>query len=82
MDGLSLVAQTSRSTTAAGGGTGADAVKTYNKSSFFDEISCDVLDRAAGTYLEVQYRGGVQWTRMTRKENGEIARSAFARGQF
>ncbi|CAM9489771.1 unnamed protein product [Scytosiphon promiscuus] len=47
MDGLSLGAQTSRSSPAAGS-TGADAVKKYNKSSFFDEISCDVLDRAAG----------------------------------
>ena len=47
MDGLSL-AQASSS--AAGGAAGAtDGVKKYNKSSFFDEISCDVLDRAAGT---------------------------------
>lgn len=48
LDGLSLAAQTSQST-AATGGTGSDGVKKYNKSSFFDEISCDVLDRAAGT---------------------------------
>ncbi len=46
MDGLSL-AQGSGS--ASGGAAGAtDGVKKYNKSSFFDEISCDVLDRAAG----------------------------------
>lgn len=47
MDGLSMGAQVSSS--AAGGVGGAsDGVKKYNKSSFFDEISCDVLDRAAG----------------------------------
>lgn len=26
----------------------SEGVKKYNKSSFFDEISCDVLDRAQG----------------------------------
>lgn len=40
MDGLNLA----QASTPAGG----DAVKKYNKSSFFDEISCDVLDRAQG----------------------------------
>lgn len=47
MDGLNIVAQTS-SSAAGGAGGAADGVKKYNKSSFFDEISCDVLDRAAG----------------------------------
>jgi len=47
MDGLSLA---QGSSSASGGAAGAtDGVKKYNKSSFFDEISCDVLDRAAGT---------------------------------
>lgn len=47
MDGLSMGAQASSS--AVGGVGGAtDGVKKYNKSSFFDEISCDVLDKAAG----------------------------------
>lgn len=46
MDGLSLA---QGSSSASGGAAGAtDGVKKYNKSSFFDEISCDVLDRAAG----------------------------------
>lgn len=47
MDGLNIVAHTS-SSAAGGAGGAADGVKKYNKSSFFDEISCDVLDRAAG----------------------------------
>lgn len=48
MGGLSVEASTS--TASSGGAGGAtDGVKKYNKSSFFDEISCDVLDRAAGT---------------------------------
>lgn len=48
MDGLN-VAQTSSSATAASAmGAASDSVKKYNKSSFFDEISCDVLDRAQG----------------------------------
>lgn len=47
MTGLNIVAQTSSSAAGGAGGT-ADGVKKYNKSSFFDEISCDVLDRAAG----------------------------------
>ncbi|CBN73862.1 Novel Sm-like protein with long N-and C-terminal domains [Ectocarpus siliculosus] len=47
MGGLSVEA--SNSTASSGGAGGAtDSVKKYNKSSFFDEISCDVLDRAAG----------------------------------
>lgn len=47
MGGLSMGAQASSS--AVGGAGGAtDGVKKYNKSSFFDEISNDVLDRAAG----------------------------------
>ena len=47
MDSLSMGAQASSS--AVGGAGGAtDGVKKYNKSSFFDEISCDVLDKAAG----------------------------------
>lgn len=47
MDSLSMGAQASSS--AVGGSGGAtDGVKKYNKSSFFDEISNDVLDRAAG----------------------------------
>lgn len=47
MDDLSMGTQASSS--AVGGAGGAtDGVKKYNKSSFFDEISCDVLDRAAG----------------------------------
>ncbi|CAN0393796.1 unnamed protein product [Ectocarpus sp. 12 AP-2014] len=47
MGGLSVEA--SNSTASSGGAGGAtDGVKKYNKSSFFDEISCDVLDRAAG----------------------------------
>lgn len=44
MDGLNLTKMAS----SAPAGDGADGVKTYNKSSFFDEISCDVLDRAQG----------------------------------
>lgn len=47
MDGLSMGAQASSSTVGGAGGA-TDGVKKYNKSSFFDEISCDVLDRAAG----------------------------------
>lgn len=44
MDGLNLT-----QTANAGAGAGVvDGVKKYNKSSFFDEISCDVLDRAQG----------------------------------
>lgn len=43
MDGLNLTQKT-----AAAGAGGVDGVKKYNKSSFFDEISCDVLDRAQG----------------------------------
>lgn len=43
MDGLNLIQKT-----ATAGGGGVDGVKKYNKSSFFDEISCDVLDRAQG----------------------------------
>lgn len=52
MGGLSVEA--SNSTASSGGAGGAtDGVKKYNKSSFFDEISCDVLDRAAGTGARV-----------------------------
>lgn len=47
MDGLKIVAHASGSAAGGAGGV-ADGVKKYNKSSFFDEISCDVLDRAAG----------------------------------
>lgn len=43
MGGLNLTQKT-----AATGAGGVDGVKKYNKSSFFDEISCDVLDRAEG----------------------------------
>lgn len=44
MDGLNLT----QSANAGAGAGAADGVKKYNKSSFFDEISCDVLDRAQG----------------------------------
>lgn len=44
MGGLSLGKESASSGTPA-----VDGVKKYNKSSFFDEISCDVLDRAQGT---------------------------------
>lgn len=32
----------------AGTSAGGEVVKKYDKSSFFDEISCDILDRAQG----------------------------------
>lgn len=46
MDGLNLTQNTAAA--GAGGAGAVDGVKKYNKSSFFDEISCDVLDRAQG----------------------------------
>lgn len=47
MNVLSLV---QGSGTAESGLDASEGVKKYSKSSFFDEISCDVLDRAKGKH--------------------------------
>ena len=48
MRGLGLGGQSASAAAEGGDGGGGGEVKKYSNCSFFDNISCDVLDRAQG----------------------------------